>query len=183
MGRTPGRRKGVAETMKEWQSDFLKRVIPHALEMQRRYGVPASIALAQAILESNWGRSGLATNARNLFGMKRARRHPHSICLPTREYVEGHFLYRHQDFALYLSERESFEDWARLLAENPRYRPCLQHTSSPLAFADCIARAGYATDPLYAQKLGMVVREHGLDQYDRELVASKEERNENSESG
>lgn len=162
--------------MTRGQHEFLKRILPLALGVQRRYAVPASVALAQAILESNWGRSHLAQRGHNLFGMKWAKRHRRFLLLPTAEFVKDRRVTVKARFARYRSEAESFDDWAWLVSRVPRYKPCLERAADPtmsgrldpVEFARCLQRAGYSTDPFYARKIARVIRRHNLTYHDTE---------------
>lgn len=159
--------------MKRHQCQFLQKMVPHALDVQYRHGVPASVALAQAALESNWGRSGLARKANNFFGMKKARRHKEFVLMPTSEFQNGKWVRVQAPFARFAGARESFEDWARLLSRSSRYKRCLAAAANPVAFARCIQQAGYATDPKYADKLAALIGSLNLTQYDAPARTAK----------
>jgi len=150
--------------MNEQQGDFLKRFLPAVLACQEKTRLPASVVLAQAILESDWGRAALARRNRNLFGIK-ARANGAGVVYSTREYAGGQPRAARARFARYVSFEECLEDYARLLAR-PRYARARAVAANPFAFAVELQRCGYATDPRYARKLHLLIRRYDLTQYD-----------------
>lgn len=167
MYRTGGREvlKGSkGKAMKEEQEKFLHNLLPAVLRLRDRSGLPASVVLAQAILESGWGRSRLARRNRNLFGIK-AHRRTAAVVYTTTEYRGGKRQREKARFAHYDSYDACLADYARLLAR-PRYAPAREVAHDPFAFARALKRCGYATDPRYAQKLATLIRRYDLTQYD-----------------
>ena len=150
--------------MQDYQASFLRQLLPAVLALQRRTGLPASVVTAQAILESDWGRSLLARRNRNLFGIK-ARAGTSSAVYTTSEYSGGQARYEKARFACYESFDACLEDYAQLLAR-PRYAPARALRGNPPAYARELQRCGYASDPRYAHKLSVLIRRHQLDQYD-----------------
>ncbi len=151
-------------------AEFLRRAAAAARHTDRRYGVPASVTIAQAMLESGWGASGLATEGNNYFGMKcfgvgriavGCRSYRTFECLR-----DGHGNRRchrtHASFRMYDSVTDSFEDHARLLALTDRYRTAMRHRDNPNRFAIEVHRAGYATGPGYSRKLIALMRAYHL---------------------
>ena len=100
------------------QQAFISLVAPGAMATQQRYGIPAAVTIAQAIDESGWGRSVLATADHNLFGIKGAGPAGRDM-LPTREHENGVWVTRTAPFRVYHSVAESIEDHGRLLATRP----------------------------------------------------------------
>jgi flagellum-specific peptidoglycan hydrolase FlgJ len=129
----------------------------------RAAGVPASIILAQAALESGWGKR--ATTGHNFFGIKGSGP-AGSTTEKTREFVNGKWVKTTAEFRAYHDAAESFTDHGRFLAENPRYAEALRHAHDPVRFAEELQKARYATDPNYAEKLIAIIRKHNLTQYD-----------------
>lgn len=150
--------------MTEDKTNFLRELVPAVLALQQRTGWPASVVLAQAILESDWGRSTLARRNRNLFGIK-ARPNGSGVVYTTTEYAGGQARREKARFAQYDSYAECLEDYARLLAR-PRYASARGVAANPPAFAAALQRCGYASDPRYAHKLGVLIRRYQLSQYD-----------------
>ncbi len=124
-------------------------------------GIPASFMLAQAAHESAWGRKEIrqadGSPSHNLFGIKAGAGWRGPVAeITTTEYVDGQAQKLVQKFRVYASHAESFADYARLLTSSPRYHGV---ASAPDArgFAQGLQRAGYATDPKYADKLERVI--------------------------
>lgn len=133
----------------------------HAVAAQQATGVPARFILAQAALESGWGRyeirdaNGLPSY--NLFGIKAgAGWTGRTVEVPTTEYENGTAKRVVEKFRAYGNYSEAFRDWARLIKSNPRYAPVLAQADAR-GFAAGLQRAGYATDPDYATKLARTI--------------------------
>lgn len=152
---------------------FIAQCVEPAKASQRRYGVPASVTIAQAILESGWGRSELATKANNYFGIKcSAQASPHQIgCVnkDTWEHLNGNDVTVTASFRRYVSMTDSFLDHG-LFLQKPRYAHAMAATD-PDEFARRIHAAGYATDPGYANKLISLMDQYGLRKHDIEEAA------------
>jgi flagellum-specific peptidoglycan hydrolase FlgJ len=143
-------------------------VAPGARESQRRSGVPASVTLAQAILESDWGRSKLTREANNLFGIK-AMRGPGTAGIyeiNTWEVYDGQNVTVLAAFKAYTTLADSITDHGRWFHDNSRYHGALEKKDDPRAFAYAINAAGYATDPAYAPKLIGLMDKFNLYAYD-----------------
>ena len=145
------------------QQAFISLVVPGAMAAQQRYGIPAAVTIAQAIDESGWGRSVLATADHNLFGIKGAG--PGRDMLPTREHENGMWVTRTAPFRVYHNVAESIEDHGRLLATDPAYRPAMASRGRPDAFATALTGV-YATDPGYGSHLIALMRLYNLYRYD-----------------
>ena len=142
--------------------DFVNRMWPHAVEASRMTGIPARFILGQAALESGWGKreiNGLdGKPSFNVFGIKAGGGWNGGVAKTmTLEYINGVPQKLSQDFRSYSSYADSFKDYARLLKDNPRYAAVLQNSSNAASFAAGMQRAGYATDPQYANKLVQVI--------------------------
>lgn len=134
------------------------------------YEVPASVSLAQAIVESHWAQSELTVKGRNFFGIKCDGESPYATgCLErvTQE-CDAHGACANQvaKFRTYDSAEDSFRDHGHVLSTLSRYDGAFEHTDDPDEFARQIAKAGYATDPDYADKLIELMRQYHLYQYD-----------------
>lgn len=141
--------------------DFLSRMKDPALEASAQTGIPARFLLGQAALESGWGkheiRAADGSPSHNLFGIKAGRNWKGaSVEAMTTEYVDGVPRKLLQKFRAYGSYAEAFQDYAALLKGNRRYAAVLRQTDSA-AFAQGLQRAGYATDPRYADKLTSIL--------------------------
>lgn len=132
-------------------------------KLQQEKGVPASITLGQIILESlgNYnGLSGLAFEAKNLFGIKGTGT-AGSINMDTTEYVNGQSIVTNAQFAKYNTYYDSMLDHADLLLSS-RYQKYLKNAKSVIEYAHGIQDAGYATDPNYANKLLKIIYQYDL---------------------
>jgi flagellar protein FlgJ len=141
--------------------DFVDRVWPHALEAAAATGVPAHFLVAQSALESGWGKRELrtATGAPsfNVFGIKAGRGWAGAtVEVHTTEYLDGVPQTVRAKFRAYGSYAEAFRDYAQLLSSHPRYANVVGQQDGA-QFARSLQRAGYATDPLYADKLARII--------------------------
>lgn len=141
--------------------DFLMRMKDHAIEASNATGIPARFLLGQAALESGWGkheiRAADGSQSFNLFGIKAGRNwNGATVNVMTTEYVDGAPQKLKQKFRAYGSYAEGFQDYAALMQGNRRYAAVLRQTDSA-GFAQGLQRAGYATDPRYADKLTSIL--------------------------
>ncbi|RTR04390.1 flagellar assembly peptidoglycan hydrolase FlgJ [Halomonas nitroreducens] len=137
--------------------DFLDRLAGPARAASRASGVPAELILAQAALETGWGRHEIATadggNSHNLFGIKAGSAwQGETTEILTHEVVDGRRQAVRDRFRVYGSFEEAFTDYARLIGGNPRYAGVVAADSADQA-ARALQQGGYATDPAYADKL------------------------------
>ncbi len=149
---------------------FIERLVPHAQELQEGYGVLPSIILGQAILESNWGKSTLASKYNNLFGIK-AYGDQKKVSLETKEFVNEEWITIQGDFKVYDSWEQSMDDHTQLFVQGVDWNPALYEkvitATNYQEAAQALQDAGYATDPGYAQKIIQVIETYQLNQYDR----------------
>ncbi len=143
------------------QRKFVDRMLPAALAAERSTGIPARFMLAQAALETGWGRhvpGGRGGSASfNIFGIKAgADWTGPTVEAKTTEVVAGLAQTRVERFRAYASYEQSFTDYARFLQDNPRYAGVLG-VREPDRFARGLQAAGYATDPQYASKLARII--------------------------
>jgi flagellar protein FlgJ len=125
-------------------------------------GIPAPFMLAQAALETGWGKREIVGNdgshSHNLFGIKAGSRwNGPTVDVTTTEYIGGQPRKMVQKFRAYASEAESFADYARMMKDSPRYAKVVAGAADAKQFAFGLQKAGYATDPAYADKLGKVI--------------------------
>jgi hypothetical protein len=138
------------------ERSFLDIAAEAAMASSARSGVPASVTVAQAILESDWGRSSLSLSAGNYFGMKAigGLGNDGVVWMPTAEYDEAGQRYETlSPFRAYKSLTDSMLDHDLLLRDAPRYAAAMQVRHDPRQFAHMLVQGGYATDPAYADKL------------------------------
>jgi flagellar protein FlgJ len=137
---------------------FVDKMRPYAEAAARAVGVPADLLLAQAGLETGWGRSqpkaADGSTSHNLFGVKAGRSWNGAVALAsTTEYVAGAVVRTVDRFRSYRSYTEAFQDFGRLITGNARYAAAVAKTDDPAAYARGLQDGGYATDPRYADKL------------------------------
>ena len=146
---------------------YAEQYAEYAMEQMRRYGIPASVTLAQGILESSNGESTLAKKENNHFGIK-----------ATQGWLDGGGQYGvytddapNEKFCSYDSVADSYEHHSRFLAENQRYASCFALQADDYkGWAQGLERAGYATGGNYATSLIGIIERNGLDKYDRMVM-------------
>jgi flagellum-specific peptidoglycan hydrolase FlgJ len=151
--------------MTKAQASFIPAMAPAARLTQQQTGIPASITIAQAILESGWGKTRLARDAHNYFWIKAIVGEGYCES-PTTEYLNGKKEVVEARFARYRSAEESFRAHGFLLSHNKRYAQAMTRTGSATSFALALQSCGYSTSPVYATELMNLVAEFDLTQYD-----------------
>jgi flagellar protein FlgJ len=142
-------------------TEFVNRVWPNAVEASRSTGIPPQFLVAHAALESGWGKSEIrradGSTSFNLFGIKAGKGWAGAtVEAKTTEYVDGQPQQSIERFRAYSSYEESFRDYASLLRNNPRYGNVIG-SQDGMEFARRVQQAGYATDPMYADKLSRII--------------------------
>lgn len=176
----PGKNSDSTD-VSDWSStDFVEKLWPWALEAASRIGLQPQALLAQAALETGWGqrmiRQGDGSPSHNLFGIKADNRWDGKrVSVSTLEYEDGSAVRRRDYFRSYDSFRESFNDYVEFLSANPRYDRALRSTSDSRAYFTALQKAGYATDPRYAQKIDSVMRGREMNQALRQLKMSADQ--------
>lgn len=145
--------------------EFIAFVGRHARDAMTATGVPASVTVAQAILESGWGKHTIGS-AKNLFGIK-GKGPAGSVRVPTKEFLNGQWTTIDANFAKYDSFAQSVTEHAKFLLKNKRYAPAFRVKGDADAFAREIHKAGYATGPDYATSLIALMKKHDLYRFDR----------------
>jgi flagellar protein FlgJ len=143
------------------KTNFIQDLWPQAQEAGQLLGVDPRHLIAQAALETNWGRNmpqdanGRTSN--NLFGMKASAEWSGStVTSGTQEFADGIATSTSAQFKAYSTPAQSFQDYVALLRNNPRYSTALDTGGDVQAFAAGLQRGGYATDPDYANKIAAV---------------------------
>ena len=143
-------------------ADFVQRHSQAAQAAEAQTGITAAFMIGQAAHESGWGRREIkhadGSPSFNLFGIKAGAdwKGPVAETLTT-EVVNGQAVKTVARFRAYASYAESFADYARLMRNSPRYQQVLAQGQDASGFANGLQRAGYATDPAYADKLTRVI--------------------------
>jgi len=144
------------------QEAFIQELWPHAEKSAKELGVSADVLIAQAALETGWGKKMIhdpqGGNAFNLFGIK-ANKHwqGEHVNVPTIEYRDGIAQREHASFRSYASLKESMDDYVAFLQQNPRYQQALEKAGNAQDFLQELQQAGYATDPAYAEKISNIM--------------------------
>jgi flagellar protein FlgJ len=146
------------------KEDFVRMMWPHAQRAASALGVDPNAIVAQAALETGWGRSvpahGSGSSSFNLFGMKAGSSWEGATAnVPTLEFSDGVAVRKVERFRAYDSPADSFNDYARLIGSNPRYENARGAGGDVASFAAALQNGGYATDPNYAQKIVAVADE------------------------
>lgn len=151
-------------------NQFIKQVAPAAQQEQRKYHIPASITIAQAGTESNWGRSKLAYKYNNLFGIKANSKH-NRVRMYTTENINGKNKEVKQYFQVYDSWSDSIKSHTYLIvrgtADNHQRFRGVQKAKNYQQAAYELQKNGYATDPNYASKLIYAIQKFHLNKYDK----------------
>lgn len=142
---------------------FITLLLPAAQETHRATGIPASLILAQAALESGWGQRAPGCN---LFGIKPGPKWKGPVTtITTHEFIKGVRTKVEAKFRAYATWAECMADHATFLKVNPRYADCFKEKTGE-GWARAVAKAGYATDPKYADLLISIMRGRNMSQYD-----------------
>ncbi len=148
----------------ERAAQFILKNDNAAKQVEAETGIPAQFMLAQAAHETGWGRSPIknrdGSDSHNVFGIKAGPGWTGKVAeITTTEYVNGVARKVTAKFRAYDSVEDSFRDYAKLLKGNQRYAGAVAaaESGSAQAFAQQLQRAGYATDPAYAEKLSRVI--------------------------
>lgn len=149
---------------------FIEEIGPIAQGLQTKYGIFASISIAQACLESNYGQSQLASVYNNLYGVKTDVTDPEGVVLPTLEFIDGEMQERNERFKVYPNKRASMEAHAQLIyygtSWDADYYQDVKAGADYQAQAHGLQSAGYATDPDYAEKIIEMIETWDLSKYD-----------------
>ncbi len=147
---------------KERQVEFLKMHDSAAKAAEASTGIPANFMVAQAAHESGWGRREIknadGSTSFNVFGVKAGANWKGPVAeVTTTEVIDGQAHNVKAKFRAYSSYEASFADYAKMMKDNPRYSKVVASGSSAEGFAQGLQKAGYATDPAYADKLTRMI--------------------------
>ena len=148
-------------------AEYAEQYKDAAMEQMRRYGIPASVTLAQGILESSNGKSELSQLGNNHFGIKATR----GWLAAGGDYLVYTDDRPNEKFCKYDSVADSYEHHSQFLAQNSRYARCFKLSPDDYkGWTEGIARAGYASGSSYAKNLQTIIEANGLDKYDRQVM-------------
>ncbi|MBF8779269.1 flagellar assembly peptidoglycan hydrolase FlgJ [Pseudomonas fulva] len=144
--------------------EFIATMLPMAEQAARRIGIDPRYLVAQAALETGWGKSVMraadGSSSHNLFGIKASGNWQGDQARAiTSEFREGRFVKETAAFRSYDSYQDSFHDLVSLLQNNARYQDAVKSADNPEQFARELQKAGYATDPGYASKIISIARQ------------------------
>ncbi|WDE13221.1 flagellar assembly peptidoglycan hydrolase FlgJ [Thalassomonas haliotis] len=148
-----------AQTRKfEQPQDFVSALTGPAKMVEKKLGVPFEVVIAQAALETGWGQKIIQTeqgqSSNNLFNIKAdSRWQGESASKDTLEYEQGVVVKKSAPFRVYQSLTESAQDYINFLSNNDRYQNTLEKSGDVEQFLHSLQKAGYATDPNYANKI------------------------------
>jgi len=151
----------VAKSAWQTAKEFVNDIWPYALRAADVLGVDADVLVAQSALETGWGKHtpkhADGSNSFNLFGIKADQRwQGDKVEITTREFRHGVLQQEQANFRSYDSVAEAFEDYTDFILNNSRYQQALEHGYDAKAYARELQKAGYATDPKYADKINRV---------------------------
>jgi len=157
------------EAVQQEHSTFVKKIAPYAVDLGKQYGVLPSITIAQAILESDWGTSTLASQYNNYFGIKGSDP-ANTKVLQTKEYTNNQWVTINGRFRVYSDFRESMKDHTKLLVDgttwnSQQYQQVIQ-SKDYIDAAVALQTDGYATDPGYTSKIIRIIQKYNLKKYD-----------------
>ena len=153
--------------MSDFRNAFFERYAAAAIEEQKRYGIPASVTLAQMAVESGYGESSLAKQDNNYFGIKASK----SWLNAGKPWSYHHDDHYNDKFCTFASPLESLEYHSKVLMAN-RYKACFQYNSDDhYHWISGIKAGGYATDPHYVAKIEKVIKDYGLERFDKQAIA------------
>ena len=157
--------------------DFVRRLHPYAEQAARELGVEPRVLLAQAALETGWGRSLIKTgnggNSFNLFNIKADKAwRGKQARVPTLEFEQGIAKKVNAGFRSYASFQESFQDYVAFIKSNPRYGDALKQAGNEKRYLHELQRAGYATDPNYADKVMSIYHGNAMTGFEPETVVA-----------
>jgi len=146
----------------ESAEEFVTTVWEHAKTAAQKIGLNPAVMVAQAALETGWGKHIInksdGNSSNNLFNIKSDKSWDgEKASKVTLEFEQGTPVKKQASFRAYDSIKESVNDFVDFLTQNPRYQEALQNTAKPSEFLDSLQKAGYATDPNYASKIKKVL--------------------------
>jgi flagellar protein FlgJ len=157
--------------------DFVRELQPYAQQAARTLGIDANALLAQAALESGWGNSVIknadGSSSHNLFNIKADRSwRGKQTQVSALEFDQGIARRMSSGFRAYPSYQESFNDYVQFIKNNPRYESALTKTSNVGQYMRELQRAGYATDPSYADKVMHIYQSNALNIFTSNATAA-----------
>ena len=156
-------RKGLAVSEFNGPQHFISVLYPHAEKAAKKLGTTPELLIAQSALETGWGQKVIRRNdgemSHNLFNIKADKRWGgDKTSVNTLEFEKGIPVQQKADFRMYESVEASFNDFVSFLSNGDRYQDALKVAAEPTQFIRALQKAGYATDPQYANKIINVMK-------------------------
>lgn len=153
-----GDRSQAVRTPSNSPDEFISSIAPAAKAVAEELGIDPRIVVAQAALESGWGKS---VKGNNLFGIK-SHGKKDGLMVATHEVINGKRVAVTDEFRAYESYEDSVRGYGEFLKENPRYQPMLNAETIDEQI-DALGKSGYATDPEYADKVKAIAKSKRLE--------------------
>ncbi len=149
--------------------DFIAGIMPYAQEAAKKLNLDPDVLVAQAALETGWGKfvikDNKGNNSFNLFNIKATDSwQGKKVAVSTLEYHNGVAKKENANFRSYNSYAESFADYVKLISESPRYEKAKSQVNDASAYLDALQEGGYATDPHYADKIKSILKSEAITQ-------------------
>ena len=142
---------------------FVEALEPIVNQVTRAFGLPPLAVLAQAALETGWGRQVISSAdgelTHNLFGMKATSADEEAVSITSKEFSLGRWLEQSSPFRAYPNWQASVTDYAQVITQSSRYQEAIEVAEDPALFLQALQDAGYATDPRYAHKIGLIMEQ------------------------
>lgn len=171
--------KQPISSLGESTASFVSGVYPAAEQAAAKLGVAPEAIVAQAALETGWGKYVITDRAQNssnnLFNIKAGSSwQGRTVSVPTVEYENGTAVRRVDSFRAYDSIEAAFDDYVNLISTSPRYQEALNKGDDTFGFAKALQEGGYATDPKYADKIRVIVAGEPMRQHMADVKNSQE---------
>jgi peptidoglycan hydrolase FlgJ len=159
-------RTGIKTAVAQTQEEFLTKMKPYAEKAAAELNVGTDVLLAQAALETGWGKhlihDAQGNNTFNIFNIKAAGWQGKSVTVNTLENKQGITQQERAGFRQYDDYSQSFADYVSLMKNNTRYKDALAAGDNSNAYAEALQKAGYATDPEYADKIKSILNSNSV---------------------
>lgn len=162
----PVQQSGSEPTLAEHVINFVETLKPYAEQAAAVLGIDEKMLIAQAALETGWGmftaKDAQGNSTNNLFNIKASEMDKNAVKIKTTEFLADKPIKMNQYFKKYGSLEESFKDYVNLITGSQRYHAALDHRGNSELFIQGLQKAGYATDPGYADKILKIYRNPNL---------------------
>ena len=154
---------------------FIQKLMPVAEKAAKTLGVDPKLLIAQSALETGWGKSLGQSSENNLFGIKaNSQWQGKQNQASTQEYIQGRWLRVEENFRAYDDIEASFQDYVGLIQNSSRYREAVASAEQPQQYLLALQKAGYATDPEYAEKVMAVYTSQRMQTVSEQAVSQQQ---------